>query len=200
MTLRVSGKNVDIGESLRTHVVGRTREAVEKHYAGTFAGHVTVEREGSGFRAETALHLSSGVTLQAVGTSSDPYHACDQAILRIERRLQRYKRKLKDVKGGPSAAGPTTIDANSRSIESPVHILELPPRDLEEVPEDYAPVVVAEDTATILSRTVSEAVMDLDLTDKPFVVFRNAGHGGINVVFRRHDGHVGWIDPTLPTG
>jgi ribosomal subunit interface protein len=193
MTLRVSGKNVDIGDALRGRVVSRVQEAVGKYFTGTFKGHVTVEREGNGFRTESALHLSSGITLQAVGAAPDAYQACDQAILRIERRLQRYKRKLKDVKGGTPASGPTAIESAER-------LLEFPPADLDEVPEDYAPVVVAETTSTISSRTVSEAVMDLDLTDKPFVVFRNAGHGGLNVVYRRHDGHVGWIDPTLPTG
>jgi hypothetical protein len=146
------------------------------------------------------LHLSSGVTLQAVGSSNDAYQACDQAILRIERRLQRYKRKLKDVKGGAAAGGQPAANAGGAAIESAERLLDFPPADLDEVPEDYAPVVVAETTATIRSRTVSEAVMDLDLTDKPFVVFRNAGNGGLNVVYRRDDGHVGWIDPTLPTG
>lgn len=200
MTLRVSGKNVDIGDALRGRVVSRVQEVVEKYYPGTFKGHVTVEREGSGFRTESALHLSSGVTLQAVGASNDAYQACDQAILRIERRLQRYKRRLKDVKGGATAGGQPAANAGGSVIESAERLLDFPPADLDEVPEDYAPVVVAETTATIRSRTVSEAVMDLDLTDKPFVVFRNAGNGGLNVVYRRDDGHVGWIDPTLPTG
>lgn len=200
MTLRVSGKNVDIGDALRGRVVGRVQEVVEKYFAGTFKGHVTVEREGNGFRTESALHLSSGITLQAVGASNDAYQACDQAILRIERRLQRYKRKLKDVKGGPSAGGQAAANGRAAPIETSERLLDFPPADLDEVPEDYAPVVVAETTATIQTRSVSEAVMDLDLTDKPFVVFRNAGHGGLNVVYRRHDGHVGWIDPTLPTG
>jgi ribosomal subunit interface protein len=200
MTLRVSGKNVDIGESLRGRVVSRVNEVVEKYFAGTFKGHVTVEREGSGFRTESSLHLSSGITLQAVGSSNDAYQACDQAILRIERRLQRYKRKLKDVKGGPTAGGQVGANGRAAAIEMSERVLDFPPADLDEVPEDYAPVVVAETTATVLTRTVSEAVMDLDLTDRPFVVFLNAGHGGLNVVYRRHDGHVGWIDPTLPTG
>jgi ribosomal subunit interface protein len=187
MTLRVSGKNVDIGESLRNHVNSRTQEAVAKYFAGTFKGHVTLEREGSGYRTEAALHLSSGVTLQAVGTSGDPYQACDQAILRIERRLQRYKRKLKDHKG-----------AAPKVEEGAYRVLEFPSREEEEVPEDFAAAVVAETTTTYKTLTVSEAVIELDMSDKPFVIFRNAGHGGINVVHRRHDGHVGWIDPSLP--
>lgn len=189
MTLRVSGKNFDIGESLRNHVIGRTEEAVSKYFAGTYTGHVTVEKEGSGFRTEGALHLSSGITLQAVGTSGDPYHACDQAVMRIERRLQRYKRKLKDRKSGGGKV---------EEHQGAYRVLELPARDVEEVPEDFAPTVVAEATTTYRTLTVSEAVMELDMSDRSFVIFRNAAHGGINVIHRRHDGHVGWIDPSLP--
>ncbi|TBW41262.1 ribosome-associated translation inhibitor RaiA [Siculibacillus lacustris] len=191
MTLRVSGKNVDIGESLRTHAQSRVAETLAKLYAGSFKGHATVEKEGSGFRTECALHLGSGITVQAVGTAMDPYQSVEQAIDRIEKQLRRYKRRLREH--AAVAAEPRVDD----TWEGTVRVLEVPDDD-EEVPLDFNPVVIAESTTPLKSLSVGAAVQELDLSGSEFVLFRNAKHGGLNVVYRRRDGNIGWVDPTLP--
>lgn len=187
MTLRVSGKNVDIGESLRKHAEQRVGEALDKYFTGSFKGHATVEKEGIGFRTECALHLGTGITVQAVGSAQDPYLSVDQAIDRIEKQLRRYKRRLREHHVDTS---------RSEVAEGAYRVLEALDDDVE-VPVDYHPVVIAESTKPLKTLSVGDAVQELDLTGAPFVLFRNAGNGGFNVVYRRGDGNIGWVDPTL---
>jgi ribosomal subunit interface protein len=188
MTLRVSGKNVDIGESLRTHAVDKVGELLGRYFAGGFNGHVTVEKDGPGFRTECAIHLKSGLSIQTVGAAHDPYPSVDQAVDRLEKRLRRYKGKINGHHNG----------TNHRAVEEEgaYRVIEAPAED-EEVPHDYAPVVIAETTKTLKTLSVGAAVVELDLTGSEFVVFRHAGHGGVNLVYRRRDGNIGWFDPSL---
>jgi ribosomal subunit interface protein len=186
MTLQISGKNVDIGEALRAHIEGRVSEAVAKYFGGGFDGHVVLEREGSGFRAEGTVHLDSGVVLQATGRAHEAYACFDQAAERIEKRLRRYKRRLKDH----HRAG------ESEEWAAQSYVIEAPAED-GEIPADFKPVVVAETAQRLRTMTVGMAVMELDLTGAPVVMFRNAGTGEFSVVFRRSDGNIGWIDPSL---
>lgn len=95
MALRISGKNIDIGDAFRSHVEGRVGDAVDKYFDGGFTGHVTLEREGSGFKTDCAIHLDTGVVLQAEGKAKDPHQSFDRAAERVEKRLRRYKRRLK---------------------------------------------------------------------------------------------------------
>jgi len=187
MNLKVSGKNVDIGDALRTRINDRVNEAVAKYFDGNFGGHFIVEHEGSGFRCEGAIHLDTGITLQATGRAPDAYASADQAVDRMEKRLRRYNRRLKDHRAAETSAG----------LEAQAYILASPGEEGEEVAADYAPLVVAETTQRIRTLTVGMAVMDLDLTGAPVLVFKNAGTGGINVVYKRPDGNIGWIDPAL---
>ncbi|MTI17778.1 ribosome-associated translation inhibitor RaiA [Rhodobacteraceae bacterium RKSG542] len=187
MTLRISGRNVDIGDATRSHVEDRMAEALEKYYAGAYTGHATLSREGSGFRAECTLNLSTGVVLQASGDSQDPRQSFDIAIERIEKRLRRYNRKLKAHNNGTTARD---------ALEATSYVL-ADPESEDEVPADYNPIVVAETLAKVKTMTVGMAVMELDLSEAPVIMFRNAGNGGMNVVFRRQDGNIGWIDPVL---
>lgn len=189
MTLRISGKNMDIGDALRTHVKGKVADAIGKYFDGGFGGHVTVEKEGAGYRTECRLHLDTGVVLQSEGGAMEPYPAVDQAVERIEKRLRRYKRKLKDHAG---AARGKEIAA----VEVPYAVIEALSEE-EPVPEDYAPLVIAETTTTMKTLSVERAVMELDLSGAPVVVFRHAVHGGVNIVYRRSDGNIGWVDPAL---
>lgn len=183
MTLRVSGKNLDIGEALRGQVQGRISDAMSKYFGGGYSGHVTVTKDGSGFRTECSLHLDSGIVLQAAGAAGDAYASFDQAAIRIETRLKRYKTRLRDYHAAPDGGDPLAYA-----------VIESPEDDVEE-PEGWSPVIVAESTKPLKSMTVGFAVMELDLTGAPVVVFRNAGHGRMNIVYRRADGNVGWIDP-----
>lgn len=188
MTLRVSGKNVDIGESLRAHAQARVGEAVTKYFNGSFTGHATVEKEGNGFRTEIALNLGTGTSVHAVGGAQDPYPSVDQAIERIEKQLRRYKRRLREYK---------VADARAEVAEGTFRVIEAPDEDAE-VPVDYHPAVIAESVKPLKTLSVGDAVLELDLSGAPFVLFRNAGNGGFNVVYRREDGNIGWVDPTLP--
>jgi ribosomal subunit interface protein len=190
MPLRISGKNVDIGQALREHIEERIGDALGKYFDGGYNGHVVVRPEGSGYSTECTIHLDTGTMLQASATAHEVYASADQAAERIGKRLRRYKRKLKSHQA--HGGGREAVEV----MEAQAYVLALPEED-EEVPEDFAPVVVAETTQQIRTATVGRAVMDLDLSGAPVLVFRNAGSGAINVVYRRPDGNIGWIDPAL---
>ena len=192
MPFRISGKNIDIGDALRERVSARIAESLGKYFDGGYSGHVTVGKEGFGFRTECAIHLDSGITLQAEAMAADAYASADQAALRIEKRLRRYKGRLKDRHAaradGIAPDAEQAIDAQSYVIAAP---------DQDEVVGDgeINPIIIAESTTVLKQLSVSEAVMELDLTGAAVIVFRHAGHGRVNIVYRRGDGHIGWIDP-----
>lgn len=192
MTFRVSGKNMDIGDALRERITARVLDALGKHFQGTYTGHVTVSRDGFGFRTECAVHLASGITLESESLAADAYASADQAVQRIEKRLRRYQRRLKDR----NSARADSSGASEAGFEANTYVLTSPEPDSEEEVAEFNPVVVAESTTTLRSMPVSEAVMELDMTGAPVFVFRNAAHGRVNFVYRRQDGNVGWIDPS----
>ncbi|MEW6256477.1 MAG: ribosome-associated translation inhibitor RaiA [Pseudomonadota bacterium] len=188
MALRVSGKNIDVGEALRTRLSERVSEVISKYFDGGWSGHVTVSRDGSGYRSECLLHLDSGVNLQAHGNAHDANASADAALEKVEKRLRRYKQRLKDRHGHGNGNG---------ALAAQAYVLE--PAPAEEADEDLAgwsPTVVAEQVTRLREMTVADAVLELEITGAPVVVFRNAGHGRMSVVYRRPDGHVGWIDPS----
>jgi ribosomal subunit interface protein len=184
MTLRVSGKHMDIGDAFRTRIEARIGDVMGKYFDRGFSGQVTVEKQGSRFAADCNLHLASGTDIQAAGHAQDPQGAFDMAAERIENRLRRYKSKLK-AHVNTAVAHEITY----RVVES------LPEHDHEEVAADYAPAIIAETSMALATMTVASAVMELDLKDRPVFVFRNAKDGQVNMVYRRADGNVGWIDP-----
>ena len=191
MPFRVSGKNIDIGEVLRTRVNERIAEATAKYFDGGFSGHVTVGKEGFGFRTECVIHLDSGIVLETEATAADAYASAEQAAVRLEKRLRRYKRRLKDRPGARidgSGPGGGIVGAQSYVIAAPEH-------DSDEEVGEWNPVIIAESTTALKRLSVSEAVMELDMRGTAVVVFRHAGHGRVNLVYRRADGHIGWIDP-----
>jgi len=187
MSFRISGKNLDIGEALRERVNARIAEVLAKYFDGGYSGHVTVAKDGFGFRTECAIHLDSGITLHTEANAADAYASADQAALLIEKRMRRYKRRLKD-RHAARQDGAAGIDAASYVIEAPAH-------DEEDETSEFNPVIIAESTTILKQLSVSEAVMELDLTGAPVVVFRHASHGRVNLVYRRPDGNVGWVDP-----
>jgi ribosomal subunit interface protein len=191
MVLKISGKNVDIGQALRTRIDATVTDAVKKYFSGGYSGHITVTKGGRGFETECALHLDTGMVFEARGSAADAHASFDQAAERLEKRLRRYKRRLKDHKKNFGSADDIPLPGDATAF-----VLEAPDED-EEIGEDYAPAIVAETKTPIRTLSVSAAVMELDRTDVPVVVFRNSKHGAVNVVFRRPDGHFGWIDPVL---
>lgn len=183
MNLRVSGKNMDVGEALREKAQTHMDAAVGKYFDGGYTGHLTLEHEGSGYRADCVIHLDTGVILQASAVSGDATAAYEAMAGHIAKRLRRYKRKLKSHRRTDGA------QANAYILQSPDH--------QEEVDEDFSPPVIAESTSNFREMSVGEAVMELDLAQLDVVVFRHAGHGGVNVVYRRTDGNIGWVDPAM---
>jgi ribosomal subunit interface protein len=187
MSFRISGQNLDVGGALRDRINARIAEAMSKYFDGGYSGHLTLARDGFGFRTECAIHLDSKITLHAEGMASDAYASADQAALRIEKRLRRYHRRLKDHRA-ERADGRPAIEAASYVIAAPEH------GDDTEI-DGFTPVIIAESTTTLKQLSVSDAVTELDMTGAPVLVFRHAKHGGINIVYRRADGHFGWVDP-----
>ena len=178
---------MDVGDALRQRIRDRIVESVAKYFDGGYSGHVTLARDGFGFRTECAIHLDSKITLQAEGLAADAYASADQAALRIEKRLRRYHRRLKDRRAERTDDW-AAVDAASYVIAAPDH-------DDEAEIDTFTPVIIAESTTTLKQLSVSDAVTELDMTGAPVLVFRHAAHGGVNIVYRRADGHFGWIDP-----
>lgn len=187
MSLRITGKHMNVGESLSQRIEDRIDGAVEKYFTGGFTGSVTLEKTGNRFISDCSIHLDTGVVLQATGKEGDANAAFDASAERIEKRLRRYKRKLKDHHG----------NASSRVMDEAAYAIVQSPDEEEEIPENFNPAIIAESQTNIATQSVAEAVMQLDLTDQPIVVFKNAGNGQTNVVYRRNDGNIGWVDPAL---
>ena len=188
MTLRVSGKNMDVGDALRGKAEDHFADVVGKYFDGGYDGHLTLSPDGIGYRADCVVHLDSGTTLQASALGGDATSAYEIMATKIEKRLRRYNRRLKQTRNAPAPDGFTAQYTVFGSAD-----------EVEEMEEDYAPPVIAESTQNLRQMSVEEAVMELDFTGNPVVMFRHAGHGGMNVVYRRADGNIGWIDPALGT-
>ena len=187
MTLRISGKHMDIGDAFRTRITDRIGEAIGKYFDRGFAGHVTVVKAGSRYTADCMIRLDSGTALQATGDAQEPTAAFEAAADRLETRLRRYKRRLKSHASGAGNGSATDI---AYTVMAPLA------DDDEEIPENYAPAIVAESTMVLKPMSVASAVIELDTKDTPVFVFRNAGNDHLNIVYRRPDGNIGWIDPS----
>jgi ribosomal subunit interface protein len=201
MPFRVSGKNISIGEALRGRVNQRIAEATAKYFDGGYSGHVTIGKDGFGFRTECVIHLDSGIVLEADAMAGDAYASADQAAERIEKRLRRYKRRLKDHQAGARMNGAAAVraTADQADVAAQSYVIAAPVEDTDEEITEFNPVIIAESTTALNRMSVSDAVMQLDLTGTAVVVFRHAGHGRVNLVYRRADGHIGWIDPPAVT-
>ena len=190
MTVRISGKAINIGEALRDRVAARTEEVLRKYFDGNYAGHITLSKDGIGFRTDCALHLDSGITLEADSNAPDAYASADQALVMIERRLRRYKSRLKDR----SARKAHATAAALAELDAPSYVIEALSEDHDELAA-YNPVIIAEATTALKRLSVSEAVQELDLTGAPCLIFQHGSSGRVNIIYRRADGNVGWIDP-----
>jgi ribosomal subunit interface protein len=190
MQVKITGKNLDIGTSLRAHVDTRLLGIAEKYFEGSVSSHVTLEKQKSNFTADCTLHLATGLVLQARGSGAEALPAFDIAANNLEKQLRRYKRRLKDHHA--SRAQPV------RNYEATSYVIASGAQEEEaQEPQDLSPVIVAESSSNVPELSVGEAVMKLDISDDPFLMFRNVRNGGINVIYRRPDGNIGWIDPQL---
>lgn len=186
MDITVKGKQMDVGEALRGHVEDTLNTTVTKFFERAHDATVTFHKVNHGFRADISVHPGRGLLLQGSGEGTDAHATFDGAMERIEKQLRRYKRRLKDHH---KMAGDDKIVAAQRYV--------LAPEGEEEVTEaDSNPAIIAELPTTVATLTVSEAVMRMDLANASAMMFRNSAHGGLNVVYRRNDGNIGWIDPS----
>jgi len=193
MQITVSGKHIDIGDALRTHVEYNLVAAVGKYFERPVDAHVIFSRNGHEFKCDSSVHLPTGLTAQAHAVSNEIYAAFDQAADRIEKQLRRYKRRLKDHHQ-------TRMDP-IELIEAQSYVLQGHGEDSEgEIVNGAQPVIIAEMRTDIKSLSVGEAVMQMELAHVPFLMFKNSANGRINVVFQRDDGNVGWIDPANLSG
>lgn len=189
MRYKITGKQIDIGEALQTHVKQELNEVVAKYAERPTDANVVFSRDAHEHVCEATVHLSTGLTATARASAVDIYAAFDSCNEKMEKQLRRYKRRLKNHhrnRSEPVAqfGASTYILASSEESETAES-------------EDLQPIIVAEMESKVPSISVGEAVMQMELAEAPVLVFRNDKHGGVNVVYRREDGNIGWIDPTL---
>lgn len=187
MDIRVSGHQVETGESLQTHATERLSAIVDKYFNRALSSHVTFGRApGGAFRCDIIMHVMHNLVLKAAGSAHDAHQSLDQAAEKIDKQLRRYKRRLKD-------RHEQAVHAQQQE-DAAYTIFEEQPDDDAEVIAD-APLVVAETRIDVPEATVSDAVMMLDLRDTNALFFKNAGTGRHNMVYRRGDGSIGWVEP-----
>ena len=181
MSLRVSGKNLDLGEVLRSQAEERLAAAVGKYFDGGFSGHVTVEKDGPDFKTECTVHLDSGSTMSVSAAAGDAYASLNHAIDRISKQLRRNKRRRDDHNGhhagepGPDAAEPSGNDD-----------------ELDE--HGTSSALIAEPPSQLAVMSMAHAVAALERTGGASILFMNVGTRRFNYIYRRPDGHIGWID------
>jgi len=189
MTIQVTGKNIEVGNALQTYLIDKTRSVLEKYIGSEISGHLRVSKERSRFQTNCSIRLRTGLLLEARGDGVDAYASADAALERLDKRVRRYKRRLKDHHSD------NTRNATYSQTPASDYVVQIADEEAENYIENSDPLVIAETERTVSELRVSEAVMQLDLTDEPFLVFRNAASGSTNIVYRRSDGNVGWIDP-----
>lgn len=197
MHIQFVSKGIDVSPALRERIEDRITEAASKYFNRPAEAFVVATKEGYGFKVDISVHLPSGAFLQASGTGADAHGAVEDAAQHMEKRLRRYKRRLKDHYADHKSDLPA-------AQETPVVVLRSDRRadaDSDDDEDDGGavggdePVIIAEQVAELKTLTVSMAVLEMDLADAPFMMFRNAASAALNIVYRRPDGHVGWIDP-----
>lgn len=190
MNVTVQGKHLDLGDALKSHVSEKLEDLNSKYFNRAIDGNVIFSREGHGFyRTHIVIHIGKDIMVQAHATEDDPYLSFDIASGKIARQMRRYKNRLRDHHESVEAGN--IQEAWARDI---VLALVHEQDNTDVVGQD--PAVVAEMTTPIQTLSVADAVMRLDLSGQSALMFRNASHGGLNMVYRRVDGNIGWVDPT----
>jgi ribosomal subunit interface protein len=208
MQVQVSGKQVDVGEALGSRISQELEEGVGKYFErGGQDAEVVVSKDGHGFKVDCWVRLASGESLVTSGLGGDAHSAFTDSLDKLEKRVRRYKRRLKDHHIGPKGLSPEKTEMAAASVARSIVLRN--PDDVEDevfgdagAPDEPPPVgmVIAETQSEIRTITVGRAVLELDMTGYPLVLFKNAAHGGLSVVYRRPDGNVGWIDPERTQG
>jgi ribosome hibernation promoting factor len=187
MQLTVTGKQIDTGAELRRHVETSLDAILGKYFKTAIEAHVVFSKEAHLSRTEVSIHIGRGIVVNAGASGTETYAAFDAAAERIAKQMRRYKRRLRDH----HAKLRESFEASERARDYVLAAFD----ELED--DDGGPAVVAEMSTDLPSLTVGEAVMRMDLADAPVLLFRNRSHGELNLVYRRADGNIGWIDPEL---
>lgn len=186
MHLSVKGKQLDVGAALREHIEGELPTIIGKYFDNPTDAHVTVSKEGPAFRADITVHVGKGILLQGHASSGDAHAAFDLAAGHVGKRLRRYKRRLRNHHKGR--------DEVVEALRAQQYVLAAEAED-DHANEPDQPVVIAEMETEIETLTTGEAVMRMDLANQSALMFRNSAHGGLNMIYRRNDGNIGWVDP-----
>jgi ribosomal subunit interface protein len=194
MDVIVSGHQMNVGDALSTRIAEELSDRIEKYFERGGTAEVRVNPEGHGYRVDVSVDLASGQHLDSHGVGGDAHGAFDDALDKIEKRVRRYKRKLRNHHKPAGKA------INGGGVETTPYIVLQAPDDGDEADDGGAeggdePLVIAETEAPLRAMTVAMAVLELDLSGRPVLLFRNAAHGGLAVIYRRSDGNIGWIDP-----
>lgn len=195
MQLTVTGKQIDTGDAFRRHVEGSLGSILGKYFKTAIEAHVVLSKEAHLTQAEISVHIGRGIVVNAGAAAAEAYAAFDAAAERIAKQMRRYKRRLRDHHA--KAREPSEASERARD-----YVLAPIAEEAEEDEQDVegGPAVIAEMSTEVPSLTVGEAVMRIDLADAPVLLFRNRSHGALNLVYRRADGNIGWIDPELGPG
>jgi ribosomal subunit interface protein len=188
MLLSVKGKQLDVGDAWRLHVEENLPEIIGKYFDNAQDAQVTLSRQGTTFHVDIVVHVGKKIMVQSHGATGDPYSAFEEASDHIGKRLRRYKRRLRDHH--------RDRQEEAEAILAQQYVLAGEAIESEPAPEENdEPVVIAEMATQIETLSVGEAVMRMDLANLPALMFRNRAHGGLNMVYHRGDGHIGWVDP-----
>lgn len=198
MQVQIAGKKIEVGTALQERIAAGLEERVSKYFTRTGEAFVTVSKPGWAFYVDCSIHLPSGVSLQAHGEGDDPYVAFQMSLDKIEKRVRRYKNRLKDHHARARDETPPEM-ASERIILAPLDETDDEDTEAGEGVNGFdhgeAPAIIAESDKRLVTMSVSTAVMQLELGDSPALMFRNAANGGLNMVYRRPDGNIGWVDP-----
>ena len=192
MDIRVSGHQVEVGAAFKSHVQGRLNGLAEKYFSRAISAQVTLAKgpHDAGFVCDIVAHVMQGVVLKGSGSGQEANLAFDRAAERVDKQLRRYTRRLKDRKTSGANGHVVDLDAAYTVFKAD-----------EEEPSADNPLVVAETRVDIPEASVSDAVMMLDLRNTTALLFRNSGTGSFNMVYRREDGNIGWVEPQrVPAG
>ncbi len=187
MRYQISGKQIDIGDALQAHVKSELGEVLDKYAERPTDAQIVFSKDGHEYMCESTIHLSTGLSVNSKGKANEIYGSFDKSSERIEKQLRRYKRRLKDHANQRT----TPIE----SFNAPSYIVAADDESDASGLEEATPIIVAEMETKIKSLSVSEAVMQMELADEPVLVFKNEKGDGLNIVYRRNDGNIGWIDP-----
>ena len=188
MQLTISGKNISVGDSLRAHVKDTLENVSKRYFSNPIEATVILSKEATHFRSDMSIHVGRGLVIRCHAHDNDPYQCIDGAAQKLDKTLRRHKNRLRDHHREAPQELSDILEVKQRVVSADQS---------NESDGASNPVVIAEMTTNILPMTVCEAIMRLDMSDHAFSLFKNTANGQINVVFRRPDGNIGWIDPTL---